>query len=115
MIPPIIDRIPIIIMKAAATLFVLLLFVGSIHAEVVLNFGDPEDFTDFEYAQIRRTIETEFFSKNILGRLEKAVEKSFPDGVVLTLDFEEQEMGSKIDALRTPVFLRNDLRFMVLI
>jgi hypothetical protein len=61
--------------------------------EVVLNFDDPEEFTDFEYAQTRRTITTDFFSKNVMSRLDRALEKVLSEGVVLTLEFQDIDLA----------------------
>ncbi|MCZ6674546.1 MAG: DUF3016 domain-containing protein [Verrucomicrobia bacterium] len=97
-------------MRSTVIIISFLVAATSLKAEVVLNFGDPEDFTDFEYAQTRRTIQPEFFSKNILGRLEKAVEKSLPDGVVLTLNFKDIDLAGRFEPWqRIPL---NDVRML---
>ena len=81
----------------------------SLGADVVLNFGDPKGFTDFEYAQTRRTITTEFFAKEIIVYLERAVEKVFPEGVVLTLDFQDIDLAGGFEPWQfIPL---NDVRF----
>jgi hypothetical protein len=80
-------------MKVPVFFVTFLLAVLSVKAEVVLEFGDPEAFTDFEYSQTRRTITTEFFSKSIIRQLERAVEKSLPEGAVLTLEFQDIDLA----------------------
>lgn len=80
-------------MKIVILMAVVLATSISLGAEVVLTFGDSEDFTDFEYAHIRRTVDTEFFSENIVSRLNSAVENVFPEGAVLTLDFQDIDLA----------------------
>jgi len=80
-------------MKKLFSILAAVLFAGSVHAEVVLKFGDPETFTDFEYAQTRRTISTDFFSREVLVYLEKSVMKAFPEGAVLTLEFLDIDLA----------------------
>ncbi|MCZ6674547.1 MAG: DUF3016 domain-containing protein [Verrucomicrobia bacterium] len=81
----------------------------SLSADVVLNFGDPKGFTDFEYAQTRRTISTEFFANEVIVYLERAVEKVFPEGVVLTLDFQDIDLAGGFEPWQfIPL---NDVRF----
>lgn len=80
-------------MKRILLLGILIFTSERLSAEVILNFGDPEQFADFEYAQTRRTISTEFFSKEIIQELQRSLKKSFSEGAVLTLDFEDIDLA----------------------
>lgn len=71
----------------------MFVLASQLGGEVALTFEDPEVFTDFEYAQTRKTIATEFFNKNVQGRLEAAVEKAFPEGTVLELHFQDIDLA----------------------
>lgn len=77
-------------------LFLAGLFIvcsSSLWSEVILTFEDPESFSDFEYAQTRRTISTEFFGTKVVPYLEKALEKSFQQGAVLKIHFADIDLA----------------------
>jgi hypothetical protein len=96
-------------MKSRVTIIAILMSITGLRGEVVLNFGDPKGFTDFEYAQTRRTITTEFFAKEVIVYLERAVEKALPEGVVLTLDFQDIDLAGGFEPWQfIPL---NDVRF----
>jgi hypothetical protein len=95
-------------MKGIQILGILIFLSHSLSAEVVLKFGDPEEFSDFEYAQTRRTISTEIFSKEIIRELERSLEKSFPEGAILTLDFQDIDLSGGFEPWQ-PIPL-NDVR-----
>ncbi|MDA0345781.1 MAG: DUF3016 domain-containing protein [Verrucomicrobia bacterium] len=84
-------------MKRILLLGILIFISQTLSAEVILNFGDPEEFKDFEYAQTRRTISTEFFSKEIIRELQRSLEKSFSEGAVLTLDFQDIDLAGHFE------------------
>ena len=64
-----------------------------LRGDLALKFADPETFTDFEYSQTRRTIGTEFFSREIKRYLDRAVEKALPQGAVLTLEVQDIDLA----------------------
>ena len=87
-------------------------FLGTIvglYSEVILTFGDPETFTDFEYSQTRRTVEVEFFSKELKFHLDRTVKKALPEGVVLKLDFQDIDLAGGFEPWQSVPL--DDVRF----
>ena len=80
-------------MTQSLLLGIALSLASQLYGEVVLNFSEPEDFTDFEYAQTRRTITTDFFSKNVMHELDRAVAKALSEDAVLTLEFQDIDLA----------------------
>ena len=96
-------------MKYTVIIVSFLVAAVSLKAEVVLTFGDPEEFADFQYAQTRRTITTEFFAREVMVYLERAVEKVLTEGVVLALDFQDIDLACGFEPWQfIPL---NDVRF----
>ena len=90
----------------------IVLFLGAVvglRGEMVLTFGDPETFTDFEYSQTRETIGTEFFSKEVKRYLAKTVKKALPEGAVLTLEIQDIDLAGGFEPWQR--FPLNDVRF----
>ncbi len=90
----------------------IVLFLGAVvglRGEMVLTFGDPETFTDFEYSQTRQTIGTEFFSKEVKRYLAGTVKKALPEGAVLTLDIQDIDLAGGFEPWQR--FPLNDVRF----
>ena len=80
-------------MKSVLVVLTLIAAALTLRAEVVLEYEDPKTFKDFEYAQTRKLIEVEFFSKRVSGHLEKAAEKALPEGSKLILRFLDIDLA----------------------
>jgi hypothetical protein len=88
------------IMKTLVFMVGFFVAVVGLSAEVVLNFGDPKEFTDFKETQTRRLVATEYFAKETIHRLERVVEKAFPEGVVLTLNIQDIDLAGGFEKWR---------------
>ena len=95
--------------SALLAMAIILGATGGSRGEVAMTFADPKTFTDFEYSQTRQTIDPAFFSREIKRYLERVVEKAFPVGVALKLDFQDIDLAGGFEPWqRTPL---NDVRF----
>ena len=84
-------------MKRTAIILSLFFMVIGLDAKVNLTYEDPESFTDFEFSHTRETIDTDYFTKKIIRYLDRALEKKFPEGTVLSINFSNIDLAGRFE------------------